>query len=51
MAILAKFVAESDNVDEDNIDKWTNCNTTDPSFEHITSEQMSDFRCNFREDK
>ena len=40
LANLAKSVAGGENVDEDNIIEWIDCDTNDPGFEHVTDEQI-----------
>ena len=40
LANLAKSVAGGENVDEDNIIEWIDCDINDPSFEHVTDEQI-----------
>ena len=40
LANLAKSVAGEENVDEDNIIEWIDCDINDPRFEHVIDEQI-----------
>jgi len=37
---FAKSITGGENVDEDNVDEWINCEASDQGFEHITDEQI-----------
>ena len=40
LANLAKSVPGGENVEEDNIIEWIDCDIDDPGFEHITDDQI-----------
>lgn len=37
---FVKSITRGENVDKDNIDEWINSDGNDPSFEHLTDEQI-----------
>jgi len=40
LANFAKSITQGENVDEDNIDEWINCDANNPGFEHHTDKQI-----------
>jgi len=38
--LILRTLLLEENVDEDNIDEWINCDVNDPGFKHLTDEQI-----------
>lgn len=40
LANFVKSITEGENIDEDDIDEWINCDANDSSFEHLIDEPI-----------